>query len=65
MAETKSLGLILTLFLWVGLVCAQENGNNSQSPVNLPPFNLSFHAIICPMTGTAGYTLVVRRKAGA
>jgi hypothetical protein len=28
------------LFLWVGLVGAQENDDGSQTPVNLRPFQL-------------------------
>jgi hypothetical protein len=40
MAKIKSPGLTLLLFLWVGLMCAQENGDSSQTPVNLRSFQL-------------------------
>jgi porin len=40
MAEIKSPGLTLLLFFWAGLVCAQENGDGTETPVNLRPFQL-------------------------
>lgn len=40
MAEIKGQSLTLLLFLWVGLVCAQENSDSAQTPVNLRPFQL-------------------------
>ena len=40
MAKIKSQGLILLLFLWARLICAQESHDSSQTPVNLRPFQL-------------------------
>ena len=40
MAEIKSPGLTLLLLLGVQLACAQENGDSSETPVNLRPFQL-------------------------
>lgn len=40
MAEIKSLGLIVGLFFSVRLACVEENGDISQTPVNLRPFQL-------------------------
>src|SRR5436190_1831712 len=41
MGKIKNPGLTLILFLWIGLLCAQENGDSSQTPVNLRPFQLT------------------------
>jgi hypothetical protein len=40
MAEIKSPGLTLLLLLGVRLVCAQENGDSSETHVNLRPLQL-------------------------
>jgi len=39
--KKQSSGLALMSFLWVGLACAQENRDDSQTPVNLRPFQLT------------------------
>jgi len=41
MGKIKSPALTLILFLWIGLLCAQENGGSSQTPVNLRLFQLT------------------------
>lgn len=40
MATNKNTGLIFALLLGVRMVCAEESGDNLESPVNLRPFQL-------------------------